>query len=143
MPQMIPVSSRRALATRGVAVLAALLVTACYFGPKLADFPAATQPVGADVKLVRRGWSLAGELVAVRDTAVLVRQDRHLVLVPWRRVTAVVVPKMGEFMIGGRPPRREVRDRLRRVSRFPQDMTPEVERALLATLGRDSVEVER
>ena len=129
--------------TRLLPALAVLLAAACYFGPTLEDFPAATTPAGAQVRLLRRGWSLAGELLAVRDSAVLVRQDRHVVLVPWRRVTLLVVPKTGEFPIEGKPPKRALLDRLRLMSRFPQDLTPEVERALLATLGRDSVEVER
>ena len=123
--------------------LALVVAASCYFGPKLQDFPSATTPAGAEVRVVRRGWSLAGELLAVRDSGVVVRQDRHVVLVPWRRVANVVVPRVGRFPIGGKPPKGALREQLRLMSRFPQDMSPAVERALLASLGRDSVEVER
>ena len=129
--------------TRAMLALALLVAGACYFGPRLTDFPAATQPAGTQVRLMRRGWMLEGELLAVRDSAVLVRQDRHVVLVPWRRVAYLVVPKVATLATGGKPPGAALRERLRLMSRFPQDLTPAVERALLASLGRDSVEVER
>ena len=135
-------STRAHVAAAAVALL--LLLTACHYGPNIADFPPATQAAGADVQLASRGWKVSGELVAVRDTALLVRAGTRLVLVPWARVQQLELrPRLGVYDVGFRRPNDETFRYLRLVSRFPQDLTPEVERALLAALGRSAIEVER
>ena len=127
-----------------VCVAALLLLAGCHFGPDVADFPPATQGAGAAVRLARRGWNLAGELRAVRDTAVLVRDGSRLVLVPWARVQVIELrPRLGVYEVGYRRPNDETYRYLRLVSRFPQGLTPELENALLAALGRSAIEVER
>lgn len=122
------------------ALLAPLVAGACYFGPSVENFPPATAPGGADVTVRLRRRAVQAELIAVSDSALVVRDEARLLRVRWADVEYVRVARFGEFYPYRAGAPREL-DQLRRVSRFPQGLTPQIERTMLGALGRDSIEV--
>lgn len=120
------------------------MASGCVTGPRVERLVPATTPAGARVEMTlgHRATGaelLEGELLEVRDTAVVV-------LAPGRRVTligyAAVIkarcpglpggPEFGEWI----QPAEEVRERLRLVSRFPGGLTPQLFEQLLQGYGQ-------
>ncbi len=123
-----------------------LLLAACYWGPRVARFPAATTPQGATVvvqtpQLGR--WS--GELVAAEDSGLVVVGGTRLLFVPYTLVRSGHVVGAGpEYALPhGQAPSPERLQRLRRVSRFPQGTGNGLLARLLGVHQQASVEVAR
>ncbi|PYP70166.1 MAG: hypothetical protein DMD41_15515 [Gemmatimonadetes bacterium] len=124
----------------------------CFVGPSTKNFQRMAQrPEGAAVEVdVGKGRPLvSGELLEVRDTALLVRDTTgeggggggEITLVPFRLVRGGRVPARGGSWEGG--PRGRTWDRLRLLSRFPYGLAAPQLQALLAAYGRDSLTVVR
>ncbi len=125
---------RRARA--GVSVLAAL-VAACSMGPKVANWAPATQAQGAEIRLELGGArKVAGELLAVDSTQFLVRETGRIVRVSF---AAVRSGEAHQTQIEAGVPGRELRRRLRLMSRYPQGVAPELEQQLLQAYGQEAV----
>ena len=117
----------------------------CSLGPSTKRFERmAHRPAGADVQvdLGRERPLVAGELLELQDTALLVREaGGAITLIPFRLVQAGRVPDRGTTWKGS--PRGETWDRLRLLSRFPYGLAAPQLQALLAAYGRDSLTVVR
>jgi hypothetical protein len=115
----------------------ALLLVACAVGTTGGSYEPAQGPAGATVTLELTGQrEMVGELLAVEDTALLVRQDRQLVRVPLRLILSGKAPKVS---FTGQLPAGEPRERLRLISRYPQGVSAELEARLLEAYGQSRV----
>lgn len=115
------------------AVLAALtLGAACTVGTRVRTFRPAQSPAGAAATLELRGERLRGELLALDDSALFVLAAGGVTLVRYTAILGATFAQVGSPLGGGHAPRPQAREQLRLVSRFPQGLTPELLRALLA-----------
>jgi len=121
-----------------------LVMGGCTFGPRVDHEPLAREPRGANVTLQARNASVAGELLAVQDTALLVlTTEQRMVLVPYRGLRRGDAEMRIPIVRGGEPPSEAQRTRLRRVSRYPQGVDSALQRALLDAYGQPEIEVFR
>jgi hypothetical protein len=133
----------RAAARNALAALA-LLLTACRWGTRPANFGPALGPQGASV-VVQLAGSRAdrrGELFAVDSVGVIVRRPR-LTRVAWSRLDALYVERMGgDYRMVRResPPTDALRERLARVSRFPQGLSGPLLSRVLALMQQPALE---
>lgn len=124
------------------ALAASLLLGACTFGQSADDFHAARRPTGVDTSIRLSESELQGELLEVRDTALLVLSGGQVTLVPYRAIKSARFRQISEREIGNeRTPASSVRDRLRLVSRFPQGIRPKLLDDLLAAYGQSELVV--
>ncbi len=141
---------------RRLLMIGCLLVAAtgggvgCFVGPSTKNFRRMAQaPEGAavEVDLGKERPVVSGELLEVRDTALLVRDTTGeweggvITLVPFRLVHWGRVPARGATWRG--EPRGGTWDRLRLLSRFPYGLAAPQLQALLAAYRRDSLTVVR
>lgn len=152
-----------------LAAACATCLGACAAGPRFARFEPARGPKGVRVEATvtkssaPRAWTaVTGELLEVRAEGLLVlgtlaqvRQEgkkqvpmqssdgkTRLVLVAFARIEAARFDGMGKRcdLRDGAPPTDEVRERLRLVSRFPQGLSPELQRRLLEIHGEAEIQ---
>lgn len=123
------------------AMISILVIPACKIGKSGKDLPLATQPGGAQVAVALQGVRVPGELIAVRDDGVVVTARKQLSFFPFVSLGGLTIQQMsGDYQLSpGERPSREKFERLRLVSRFPQGLTPEIERQLLAELGQSAI----
>src|SRR5687768_9850597 len=129
----------------GIAIVMALSgLSACTLGSRPGSFGPATSPRGIETRLILQAAAIAGELVSVSDSGLIVlASDRRLVHAHWAAVRRATFRQVRATVEGGRAPDVATRERLRLVSRFPQGMSPELTTRLLESLGSDQVEVHR
>ena len=122
----------RVRAVAGLSMLAA----ACLLGTPAGKFEPARGPRGvtAELRLVERGH-LQGELLAVAESALVVRTS-VITVVRYQSLRVGVFRQVGTVSFGGRAPANRDRERLRRVSRFPQGLSPELLQRLLQAYGQ-------
>lgn len=115
------------------ALIAISLAAGCRFGPNKADLHVATSPRGADVQITTGSGGVNGELLAVNDDGLVVLDGRRMVTVPFTEIRDARFAELGaKYRIGkGRRPHPLTIARLRRVSHFPQGITPEIQAKLL------------
>ncbi len=142
----------RGLGGRQAGVLLGLLAVGCV-GTHAGSLRPANEPAGvvATLHASRPGFAhepwelrrerLAGELLAVQDTAFLLLIDRRLTLIPYGAVRHGFAEQQENFYLSGRAPNRGLRERLRLVSRYPQGVSPELLARLLAAYGQPAVDV--
>ncbi len=122
---------------RSVAVSLALTCAACTVGTQLNRFEPANVPGGSTVTVItdanRRGYT--GELLAVDDSAMLLVHLDTLTQIPLQDVRSVSAP-LGS---GRGVPDRSRRALLRRIARYPQGVTPDLERRLLEAYHQSAV----
>ena len=117
--------------------IALLGVGACMVGPSTRGFAPATRPEGiaADLRFEEESKHLQGELLEVQDTALVLLSANRVVLVPIRVITLGRFAGRGTPIAEGNTTPRALAS-LRRVSRFPAGMTPEIRGKLLAAYGQ-------
>lgn len=121
-------------------VLIVVVLVACSVGPRPEQFPAAREPAGATIQLRLRGKRVVtGELLAVQDSGLLVRDLTRILHVPNAVVRSGSLVTGGGAAFAGKPVG-GTRERLRLLSRYPSGVTDELLARLLAAYGRDSVE---
>jgi hypothetical protein len=134
-------SHPRAAAIGALAILAA----GCTVGGNAAEWPVAHRPEGVTVSAITRGGSTVQmELLSVEDTALVLYGTatsgaQRVVRLPLRQLLELDVtsPSIHVSTTESISPRDL--SRLRRVSRFPQGLSPEVLARLLAASQQDSV----
>ena len=120
-------------------LFAAAILGACHFGSSMESFPPATSPNGVRVTL---NGSLAGELLLVQDTAlvVLVRvgAGSRMYAAPYRQIRRADFERLGADydFVASASPDPELLARIRLVSRYPQGLTADQMARLLASLGQ-------
>jgi hypothetical protein len=127
---------------RYACVLSLVAALACHVGPSIHKFePAASaHGVQAYLRLGKHGTKVEGELLAVRDSTLLVLRDgERVVVAPIRLIRSARFEKLDMLMEGNRLSARD-RERLRLFSRFPSGLTPELEAQLLAVYGQTAAD---
>lgn len=133
------------------------LTAACALrsGSTLADFPTATGPQGAAIRLTVVGGEYRGELLETRADAFVIltrtrlehnrgetREFKEVLVrrVPHARVVQVQADGVPAAGIPRWEPRSQTsRERFRLISRFPQGLTPELLQQLLKMHGQTEV----
>jgi hypothetical protein len=121
--------------TRATAVAVALLAAGCRLGTTAPKFVPSLAPEGVRATLVLRSGRVTGELLAVTDSALVIRRYAEtppIAFVRYRAIYSSSFHQVGAALEGGRPPRAEDRETLRLVSRFPQGLSPELLQQLLS-----------
>jgi len=88
---------------------------------------------------LRGGGRAEGELLAVQDTAFVVLAQDTVTLVPYASVAAGRFSQVAELVSA--PPTPEFAGMLRRLSRFPQGLTPDLLARLLGAYGQSELKV--
>lgn len=124
-------------ATLIIAVLA--LTSGCTRGPSVRSLPHTTNPVGAQAQFSVGDDRYDGELIAVPDSGYVIRNTAdRLVFVPFNAVRRMRVPTVNAAITGH--PSDQHRRALRLASRYPQGLSPEILRALLARRSQSAVD---
>ena len=120
------------------ASIALSLVTACRYGPRLENVSLARSPRGTMMEVTRLTGSTNGELLAVAEDGLVVLEGRRMVNVPFVEIRDARSAELGrDYRFSGQKrPGADVIARLRRVSHFPQGITPEIEAKLLTIYER-------
>lgn len=129
-----------------LAALGGLLAwSGCVFGPRVGGFQPAQGRAGVQAQLLVGTSRIAGELIDVRDTAIVILLGERLTLVSWRSIEHRTFIGMGEIdeNLTGQSPNPDALRRLRLVSRFPQGMSPELEQRFLTALNQSDIDVLR
>jgi len=138
-------------------VLGVLLagVVGCHYGPQINDLETARRPEGAEVTVhlsggESKGSSLRGELLDVRRDSILVNvwadpdkgfaSPRVVTQIDYKFIADVSAGDFGRLEPGNRTEDTD-RGRLRRVSRFPQGLSPELLAELLKAQGQQSLTI--
>ena len=114
--------------------VATVVVAACYTGPSAASYAPAHDPAGARVKLKLTKGSMRGELLEVRDSALVVWNGCHMSLVLFSAIEEASFGGPDTYYEGGRPARESLL-LMRMLSRFPGGMPKGVEADLLKCSG--------
>ncbi len=115
------------------ALITISLAAGCRFGPKMENLNIARSPRGAVVQVTRATGAVSGELLAVNDDGLVVLEGRRMVTIPFSEIRDARFTEMGSgYRVGGgKRPNPEAIAKLRRVSHFPQGITPEIQARLL------------
>lgn len=118
-----------------------LMCAACTIGTPLSRFEPAKVPGGATVTVFTRANQdrYKGELLAIDDSTILLVRRDTLTRIPLWDVRSIQAP-LGEGIgvpDGGR------RAQLRRIARYPQGMTPDLERRLLEAYHQSAIVIGR
>ena len=120
--------------------LALLALFGCSIGGSVAGWRPSAQAAGTEIELDLGGMhKVKGELIALDSAGFLVLEPTRLVRVDPQELRG----GSGYKTSFDAPLSAETRDRLRLMSRYPQGVSPDVERALLEAYGWHRVEVER
>jgi hypothetical protein len=133
------------------ALLVSLIVLpleGCHLGPGLDEFPFARRPEGVTVDASGRQGNVAGELLEVQDAGLLLLStepgtaSKRIVLLPYGAIREARFGALGATyaLKDGQPPGAATRERLQRVSRFPQGLSEAILRRLLDTHGQAEVQ---
>jgi hypothetical protein len=126
----------------------AALALACSSGTTVKQFAPARAPGGItlDLRLRVAGarHRFQAELVAVGDTTLVVCDSKTVILVPLRQVRSGTATAAGTgIAIGSGGLDKSTRQRLTLLARYPQGLSDDMLRQLLAAYGQDSLEVVR
>ncbi len=119
--------------------LVALALVACHVGTRASSFAPAIDPEGVSAQIVTHAETFEAELLAVSDTALL--RNRTVVLARYAVIREATFQQVSEAVERGVAPDSATRERLRLISRFPQGVSREQLRALLAVYGQPAVDV--
>ena len=120
--------------------LALLALFGCSIGGSVAGWRPSAQAAGTEIELdLGSTHKVKGELITLDSAGFLVLEPTRLVRVDPQELRG----GSGYKTSFDSPLSAETRDRLRLMSRYPQGVSPEVERALLEAYGWRRVEVER
>jgi hypothetical protein len=127
-----------------VRMMAALLLTAltaaCNIGPRGEGTALAQSPRGALVELTTTAGELQGELLEMRSTGVVMLSDAgQITLVQYEAVRGGRVENGPRNLNGRQMADGRVNQLMRRMSRFPQGLSAELEAELLRAHGQQSL----
>ena len=129
-------------------MLTGCLSSACAIGMETGEFKPAGTPAGVRADVQTAAGRFTGELIEVRDAAVVLLAEegaavapgsrpQRLRLIPFTSISRAEFEQRGSLRLSaGQPPSPRARERLRLLSRFPYGMSPAVERDLLNAYGQ-------
>jgi hypothetical protein len=130
------------------AVLLVVLFAGCSVGPRGETTALALSPRGALIELVTQTGEMVGEvggeLLEMRNDGVVLLTDAgQVTLVEYEAVQHASLEHGPPGLTGANMRSGRTFQRLRRVSRFPQGLSPEVEARLLSAYGQSALVVVR
>lgn len=132
---------RRQTVVRVVTLVIASSGVACVVGSRVGTFPPANGPNGVTTKLETIAGRVTAEVLDVRDSGLVVLSNSQVTFVPYRSIYDGSFNQLGVSIPHGQFQNAEKRNRVRLASRFPQGITPETERQLLAVHHQTSIVV--
>ena len=128
-----------------IALSGLVIANGCTIGKSGKDLTVASSPSGARISAKVPQSTVTGELVAMGDNGMVVLSGAQLRFLPYALISSMTVSEFGpEYAVSSASPlSAQKRDRLRLISRFPQGMTPVIERAFLARLTQTAVDTVR
>jgi hypothetical protein len=140
---------------RVFALVTALILAGCRVGMTTRDFEPARNPGGVQLQARSGSKFIAGEVLEVRGNGLLVLGNvdppkqppgasaapRRVIFLPYALLTSVRVHQLNDSaqVDSGRITEKG-RERLRRLSRFPQGLSPELLSQLLQAAGQTEVD---
>lgn len=133
------------IARRSAIAAAVVILAACHWGPRAETFPLARAPSGAGITIQTSRGTVSGELLAVEDSGLVVRQNGRVTFASFAAIGSGALDAFeSEYrMAGGRRPPSDALARWRLVSHFPQGISREILARLLALNNQTSVELLR
>jgi len=125
-----------------IAAALVLMLGACMVGPLPENYHPAASPRGVEVDLDLRTLHVKGELLEVRDSALVVLTPREVALVHFLVIRSMRLTGDAVLYRGGIPSQ-PTRERLRLISRFPAGLAPEHLARLIQARGQQDVRVYR
>lgn len=123
-------------------ILPFLVLSGCMIGPSIHNARQARNPTGARSVLTLEMHTVDGELIALRDEALVILSREELFLVPLGLIRSGRFSGSGTPRItSSRPPNVIELDRLRQSSRYPHGLSEEVQQRLLDEYGQDELTV--
>lgn len=124
------------------AIASLAVLAACYIraGQHVEKFEPAHRAEGTTAVLTSAAASATGELLEVRDTALIVRADNRVTLVPLRVLTSATFVDMRRRSENAALSPEELQQ-LRALSRYPYGMSDAVLAKMLTGLGQTSIAV--
>jgi hypothetical protein len=113
---------------------ATIVAAACFTGPSATKYAPAHSPAGAQVKLTLTKGSMRGELLEVRDSALVVWNGCHMSVVLFSAIDDASFGGPDTYYDGGQPTRESLL-LMRMLSRFPGGMPKSVEAEMLRCSG--------
>lgn len=141
---------------RAILIMTFTLATACHVGPQIEQSDIARQPQGVSVVIdvMRAGQreraEQTGELLDVRDDGLIIAtqnesdEAKRIVLVPWKFIYKARASDVSGYAMRysqGDSQREESIEKLSRVSRFPQGLSPALLEILLANTGQAKLDI--
>lgn len=129
-------------------VVIGLCLNACHVGPQVEQLRTPLSPKGANIEIVLNSGNSSnrpthqGELLDVRDTGLVVALHTGVHFFPWNTVfkaTGTELKSLRTDLRDSKDLEHPSINELRLVSRFPQGLSIELQRALLAGLGQDEI----
>jgi len=123
-----------------VALICLSTLSGCVFGKNAANLTVAGSPWGTMGKLRTSAMNLDGELIEMRDQAMIFRDTHNrLLIVPYSAIQYFTpVGLKRPYLITPRDrPVGEIKSRLASISHFPHGMTPEIQRRMLEVVKQD------
>ena len=116
-----------------------MLLTACviHAGPGPDSYPPAHSTSGLSASLVLATSRVDGELLEVRDSALVILTHDRVVLVPFSSVDSGTFAHSRVVVGHGQKPLLDDFESIRLLSRYPQGVPPEALRRILAGKGQD------
>lgn len=124
---------------RRLTPLVLTLLTACviHTGPGPDSYPPAHSAAGVTASLDVGTSRLHGELLEVRDSALVILTHDRVVLVPYSTIDSGTFAHSRIAVGHGQKPSWEDFESIRLLSRYPQGIPPEALRRILADKGQD------
>ena len=118
-----------------------MLLTACviHTGPGPADYPPAHTAAGLSASLALATSHVDGELLEVRDSALVILTRDRVVLVPFSAIDSGTFADSRIAIGHGQKPLADDFESIRLLSRYPQGIPPEALRRILAGKGQDDL----
>jgi hypothetical protein len=103
-----------------------------HYGTKVESFPPAHSPNGVIGEVVTTRTNYKGEVIEVRDTGIVILAAGTFRFVSYSAIISSHFDGIGGPISSKKIPSSQSRERLRLVSRFPQELTPEILQKLLS-----------
>jgi hypothetical protein len=122
-----------------LAPIVMMLLTACviHAGPGPDSYPPAHSASGLSTSLVLATSRVDGELLEVRDSALVILTQDRVVLVPFTTIDSGSFAHSRVAVGHGKKPAWDDFESIRLLSRYPQGIPPEALRRILADKGQD------
>ena len=115
-----------------VLLMSLLLLAGCSFGSRPTTHPLGRSPAGTEVMVRLEAGRVRGELLAADSSGIVVREEGRIVRVLPPAMRSIELRRGPSVVVGSDPATYlNAREQLAAWSRYPQGITPEIERRLV------------